>query len=158
MRYFANITKDDNGSWLVDFPDCPGCVTFGDTREEAIELAQEALEGWLEANLIHGSVPPRPKRHIGALVVVPPRLALSLQLRWLRDEQKLTQAELARKLGVSQQAIAKLEKPDSNPTIGTVIDMVEALQGVLELTVKPKPQASTNKIVPNPSARLRFER
>ena len=35
LQYPAVMTKDENGTWLVTFPDFDDAVTFGDTREEA---------------------------------------------------------------------------------------------------------------------------
>ena len=40
--YPAIFTKEDIG-YSVSFPDLDGCFTEGDTLEEAIEMAQEAL-------------------------------------------------------------------------------------------------------------------
>jgi antitoxin HicB len=119
MEYIAKLTTE-NGRWLVEFPDCPGCQTFGETKAEALEMASEALEGWLEAHLEYGDAPPRPARHRGAPIRVRQRLAVAIQIRWLREDLGLTQRELAGKAGVSQQQIAKLEKPSGNPTIGTL--------------------------------------
>ncbi|TMQ06265.1 MAG: type II toxin-antitoxin system HicB family antitoxin [Deltaproteobacteria bacterium] len=119
MRYVAKLTTED-GRWLVEFPDCPGCQTFGETREEAIAMAREALEGWLEAHLEYGDAPPRPVPHRGVAIPVRPRLDVAIQLRWLREDLRMTQRELAAQLGVSQQQIAKLENPEGNPTIGTL--------------------------------------
>jgi predicted RNase H-like HicB family nuclease len=56
---------------LIDFPDCPGCQTFGDTREEALAMAAEALEGWLQTHLEHGEFPPRPRAQRGVAINVP---------------------------------------------------------------------------------------
>jgi antitoxin HicB len=119
MEYVAKLTTED-GRWLAEFPDCPGCQTFGETKEEAIAMAKEALEGWLEAHLEYGDAPPRPAPHRGVAIPVRSRLAIAIQLRWLREDLRLTQQELATRLGVSQQQIAKLEDPDGNPTIGTL--------------------------------------
>jgi transcriptional regulator with XRE-family HTH domain len=43
-------------------------------------------------------------------------------LKNARREAGLTQAELARRLGVSQAAVAKLERPGANPTVETLDD------------------------------------
>lgn len=43
MRYPANLTPDDNDTILVTFPDVPGAVSFGKTREEALAHGLEAL-------------------------------------------------------------------------------------------------------------------
>ena len=47
-------------------------------------------------------------------------------LKDARREAGLTQAELARRLGVSQAAIAKMERPGSNPTVRTLDDVLRA--------------------------------
>ena len=33
----------------VEFPDLPGCTTYGDSEEEALKNAQEVLSGYLES-------------------------------------------------------------------------------------------------------------
>jgi predicted transcriptional regulator len=47
-------------------------------------------------------------------------------LREARYAAGLTQAELAERLDISQAAIAKLERPDANPTVNTLNDALWA--------------------------------
>lgn len=54
-------------------------------------------------------------------------------IRKARSEAGLSQAALARRLGVSQAAIAKLERPGSNPTVDTLDDVLWAAGRRLEL-------------------------
>ncbi|MCK4386903.1 MAG: type II toxin-antitoxin system HicB family antitoxin [Candidatus Pacebacteria bacterium] len=42
------------GGYNVSFPSFPGCVTFGDTFEEAKKYAREVLELWLEEMVSQG--------------------------------------------------------------------------------------------------------
>jgi len=51
MDYRARLTREGR-RWLVDFPDCPGCQTFGQSQASALTAAREALEGWLEASAL----------------------------------------------------------------------------------------------------------
>ena len=37
------------GGYNVSFPEFPGCVTFGETFEEAQQMAKEALSLWIES-------------------------------------------------------------------------------------------------------------
>jgi predicted RNase H-like HicB family nuclease len=46
--YFAIFDPAEEGGYNVSFPDFPGCVTFGNTFEEAKKKAGEVLELWLE--------------------------------------------------------------------------------------------------------------
>ena len=49
---------DETGFW-VEVPALPGCVTQGETYEEAITNAEEAIEGFLEALAKAGQPIPR---------------------------------------------------------------------------------------------------
>lgn len=46
---FHEAEKDEKGFW-VEFPDFPGCITQGDTLEEAVEMAADVLGTWFEPN------------------------------------------------------------------------------------------------------------
>ena len=43
MEYIAYLHKDRKSDFGVSFPDFPGCVTAGNTLDEARRLAPEAL-------------------------------------------------------------------------------------------------------------------
>jgi transcriptional regulator with XRE-family HTH domain len=58
-------------------------------------------------------------------------------LRDARIEAGLTQAQLARRLGVSQAAVAKLEGSQANPTIATLEHALRAVGRRLALATKP---------------------
>ncbi|AEF16556.1 MULTISPECIES: type II toxin-antitoxin system HicB family antitoxin [Thermoanaerobacterium] len=40
----AVFESDGNGGYTVTFPDFPGCITEGDTLDEALYMAKDALE------------------------------------------------------------------------------------------------------------------
>ncbi len=48
QEYSLNITADPDGGYVVEFPDLPGCMTQGDTLEEAFSMAEDARIGWIE--------------------------------------------------------------------------------------------------------------
>ena len=56
--YPAVFQKEENSYW-VEFPDLPGCHTCGNTLEETMELAQEALGLYLIAVLEDKETLPR---------------------------------------------------------------------------------------------------
>lgn len=45
--YIALVHKDSDTSYGVSFPDVPGCISAGDTFEEAVDNAAVALAGHL---------------------------------------------------------------------------------------------------------------
>jgi transcriptional regulator with XRE-family HTH domain len=57
-------------------------------------------------------------------------------LRTLRERLNITQAEMAQRIGVKQPAISKLENGDRRLTLETLSEVVTALGGEWELTVK----------------------
>jgi len=132
MEYIGKLSREGK-HWLVAFVDCPGCQTFGRNRGEALAMAREALEGWLEVHLADGNAPPRPKRRRGVAITIGSRLSVALQIRWLREDLGLTQAQLAKRVGVSQQQIAKLENPDANPSLATLESVAKGAGAALEV-------------------------
>ncbi|MDR0685650.1 MAG: type II toxin-antitoxin system HicB family antitoxin [Spirochaetaceae bacterium] len=114
MTYNCTIEQEGN-MFIVQFPDMPNIQTFGNTHEEALAMAQEALEGCLESDISRGLPIPPPAYKGGYPVLV----ALSLRLRELRGEQ--SQTDIARKLGLSYQSYQRLENPcKANPTVKTL--------------------------------------
>ena len=60
MRYPVVIHKDDESGYGVIVPDLPGCFSAGDTLEDAIESAREAVACHLEGLLMDGeAIPPK---------------------------------------------------------------------------------------------------
>lgn len=43
------IEDEDEGGFVVSYPDLPGCLTCGDTMESALINAVDAKKAWLEA-------------------------------------------------------------------------------------------------------------
>ncbi|APD09046.1 MULTISPECIES: type II toxin-antitoxin system HicB family antitoxin [Thermus] len=62
-RYWIRVypDPDEPGVWLAEVPAVPGVRSDGDTREEAIRNAQEALEAMLEALKAKGLPIPEPQ-------------------------------------------------------------------------------------------------
>jgi predicted RNase H-like HicB family nuclease len=59
MRYPVVIHKDKTSDYGVTVPDLPGCFSAGDTLEEALTNAVEAIECHLEGLLFDGEeIPP----------------------------------------------------------------------------------------------------
>jgi len=129
--YWARITKQRGGGYLVEFPDLPGCVTEGRTTRAALANAHEALSGWLFVALKHGDEIPvgRTHRQRGYHRVTPDLdVAVPLAILSARKRRGLTQAAVAKELGVTQQAYRKFETPGkSNPTLQTLQRISEVL-------------------------------
>jgi antitoxin HicB len=114
MVYNCTIEKDGD-MFIARFPDMPNVQTFGNTHEEALAMAQEALEGCLETDISRSMPIPPPSYTEGYPITVASHIAVALQLRELRGEQ--SQTDIARKLGLTYQPYQRLENPrKANPT------------------------------------------
>lgn len=55
------LAQQERGGYTVTVPALPGCVTEGDSREQALAMVTEAIEVYLESLAAHGeSVPTAP--------------------------------------------------------------------------------------------------
>ena len=61
LSYRMEIVKDsDEGGFVASYPDHPGCITCGETEEEALKNALDAKKAWLEAALEENIEIPEP--------------------------------------------------------------------------------------------------
>jgi antitoxin HicB len=134
MHYYAKITKSE-GVFQVFFPDLPNVITYGETKEDALKNADDALNGVLECDYDFGYPLPEPKQKAGRNyypVDVLPHVELPYRLRKLRNG--CSQTEIAKKLGVSYQVYQRLETPGKcNPTLKTIEKLGEVFGKKLDL-------------------------
>lgn len=57
------LTSDEGGGWLAEVPDLPGCMSDGNTPEEATRNVRDAIEEWLAAARDMGRKIPEPARN-----------------------------------------------------------------------------------------------
>lgn len=60
MRFPLAIHKEAGSCYGVTVPDVPGCFSAGDTLDEAIASAQQAIAGHLELLIEEGGALPKP--------------------------------------------------------------------------------------------------
>jgi predicted RNase H-like HicB family nuclease len=61
MRYIAFIHKEPDSIYGVSFPDVPGCISAGDTIDDAVRNAVEALSGHIRMLEADGDSVPSPR-------------------------------------------------------------------------------------------------
>lgn len=60
LPYTIELTPDEGGVWFASIPLLKGCMTQGDSREEALVMLDEAKALWLETALDEGIPIPEP--------------------------------------------------------------------------------------------------
>lgn len=104
MHYPVTIERDGD-SWMARFQDVPEALTSGDTREEALAEALDALVTAFEFYFEDSRPVPLPSAPADGqeVVTVPPSLWAKVLLLNAMCESSVNQAELGRRLGIPRQ-------------------------------------------------------
>jgi len=59
VKYRVIIEQDEDGMYIAECPTLPGCISQGETREEALVNIKDAIKGYLESMRKHNEpIPP----------------------------------------------------------------------------------------------------
>lgn len=61
MRYSVVLLPEDDGRFTASVPALPGCVTFGNSVDQALERARDAIVQYVASLEAHGE--PIPEEH-----------------------------------------------------------------------------------------------
>jgi antitoxin HicB len=59
------LGDDEGGGFLIEYPDLPGCLSDGDTPEEALHNGRDAAKAYLLSCVKHGDPIPKPSKASG---------------------------------------------------------------------------------------------
>lgn len=54
MKFAVTIDRDEDGAWIVECPSIPGCVSQGQSRDEALANIKEAIAACIEVRAEEG--------------------------------------------------------------------------------------------------------
>ncbi len=54
MKFNVTIDRDEDGIWIVECPSIPGCVSQGNTKDEALANIADAIHECLQARAENG--------------------------------------------------------------------------------------------------------
>ncbi len=57
------LSEEDGGGYVITFPDLPGCMSDGETIDEAIANGRDAFAAWMSARVHQGKPIPKPTKH-----------------------------------------------------------------------------------------------
>jgi antitoxin HicB len=134
MRFPFKVRPDEE-FFMVTFPDIPEAITQGETMEQALEVAQEALETALEFYFEDSRAVPEPSpiKRGGHFVELPPSLSAKILLLNEMIRQQIRPAELARRLGTTPQAVNRLTNLRHASKIDSIAGAMKALGKTLEI-------------------------
>ena len=60
MKMRVIIEQDEDGKFVATCPTLPGCLSQGDTRQQALANIQDAIAGYIKSLRKHGEPVPPP--------------------------------------------------------------------------------------------------
>ncbi len=136
LSYPARILRDGKG-YMVSFPDIPEALTGADTKEEALEMAVDALTTAMDFYFEDRRPVPRA---VGAkrgqvLIDLPPSIGAKVLLLNEMIAQGTRNADLARRMHLRPQEINRLTDLHHPTKIDTIAKALKTLGRKLELSV-----------------------
>ena len=61
LPYTIELTPDEDGFWFAEIPLLDGCITNGNSREDALVMIDDAIIAWLTTALDLGMIIPEPE-------------------------------------------------------------------------------------------------
>jgi antitoxin HicB len=134
MRYPVNI-EPDGEFLLVTFPDIPEAITQGNSIEDALGHATDALESAIDFYLESGKSIPVPSEPKSGQYVVELPVSYTAKMLLLLEmaAQKVRPAELARRLKVTPQEVTRLIDLRHTSRIDGIAGALKALGKSLEI-------------------------
>ena len=121
LHFPVNMTVDEEGFFLVKFPDIKGAATDGKTRSEALIEAVDCLNASLAFRIKNRLPVPFPSAARGRPLVSPSALMAAktaLYLSW--QETGLSCLALAKKLGLDLKTLQRMLDPHHRTHIGSI--------------------------------------
>lgn len=135
----AKLTRNrKSGTTLVSFRDLPDCLTEGNSRDDALDEAADALEEAIAWRLAQGEDIPAPSTPRGreAMVALSPLFAAKAALHIALRREGISRSALARRLKCDEKEIRRLLDPRHGSRIERIADALSQLSGRLTVTLE----------------------
>ena len=146
-NYPAEVERDEDGRYVVTFPDFGWGATDGATLEKAIGEARDLLRELMATTMRESKMLPEPSRNgEQRYVVVPPvAKAMKAALYEAFREAGMSQRRLARELDVAESEVRRMLNPD-HATKAATIDHALRRVSMIPATEPDRVQSSGSKL------------
>jgi antitoxin HicB len=137
FRYPVKLTSDEDGGFVVTFPDIPEAITQGETKAEALAAAKDALESAIDFYFEDKRIVPAPSKAKRGQHVIELSASLSAKMLLLNEmiAQNVRPAELARRLKTTPQEVNRLTNARHATRIDGIAAVLHALGKQLDMRV-----------------------
>ena len=129
FAYPARVQRDKSGFFLVTFPDFPEAGTDGDSVEDALNNAADALEEAIAGRINRGEPVPKPgsRKARQHRVPVPAQVAVKAALYMAVRDTGIKNPEMASRLGADEKEVRRLLDPHHRSKLPRPEAALEAL-------------------------------
>ena len=140
IKYRVKL-EDDEGTVLVTSPDFSEIITFGDTRDDALEYAIGAFREAIAGRIHYKEPIPKPSRIKSGepFITLPLQTEMKIRLYESLAEKGMKKAELARRMNLHRQEIERLMDFKQSTSIGKIERAFAALGKQLIIEVADAP-------------------
>ncbi len=129
FQYAAALKPDPDGGFVVTFRDLPEAITQGDTLEQGLAEAEDALDEAIANRIkinaeIPAPTPPRPGEHV---IFVPASTATKAAFYNSIRRLKMSKVELAATLGVDEREVRRLLDPYHPSKLNRIEELMRLL-------------------------------
>ncbi len=137
FNYPAEIERDEDGRFVITFPDFGWGATDGATRDEALADAKDLLRELITTTIREGEALPEPSRPSKSrpLVIPPVQIALKAALYDAYRQTGHSKRHLARDLAVTESEVRRMLNPEHATKTATIDDALRRLGKRIALTV-----------------------
>ena len=136
-NYPSEIERDEDGRYVVTFPDFGWGATDGATRDEALAEARDLLRELIAATIREGKDLPVPSQagKQRPLVVPPVQIALKAALYEAWRQAGFSQRRLARELDIAESEVRRMLNPEHSTKAATMDRALRRLGKRITVTV-----------------------
>lgn len=138
MLIYPVVLERDGAGYFARFPDIPEAMTSGASREDALEMARDALETAMEFYFEDRRQVPMPSKAKPGQNSIELPASLSAKVLLLNEmiSQGVSPSELARRLEISPQSVQRIINIDHATKIDTIAEAFQVLGRRLDFRVK----------------------
>jgi antitoxin HicB len=126
-QYPADFKADQEGGFVITFPDLPEAITQGDTIEQCIDEATDALEEAIVGRINTADQIPCPSLATKGqfLIPLPAQTAFKAALYEEIREKHLSNVEMAARLGIDEKEVRRLLDPHHASKLPRIAEVLE---------------------------------
>jgi antitoxin HicB len=138
FTYAVKLTAEkDAGGYVVTCRDLPEAITQGETVDDALAEAADALEEAIAARIDDGGVIPAPShaKRSERMVSVPPSMALKAAVYLAVQQAGISNSELARRMKVDEKEARRILDPHHPTKLPRIEEALSVLGRHVELVL-----------------------